>query len=1106
MASVDRRSRRRRSVTIDKMEIVNRVIDFYQDDLTDTTREREIRLQRYAKMRGWTEGKDWPWEDSCFTLDTEILSSTGWKPIGDVEVGEFVYSRSPEGGASYRPVVEKTRAKSFRLVCFEGKSIDLRVTPNHRMLVEDWKGEEKFVEARYFPGMSNKDWHIPLTSEWTGEKPTEIYGIDAAAYVRLLGWYVSEGWSRQTGSIFIGQLTDCGLLEQDLAKAGVSWKKHKASYTLHARSMPCAAAASFRELGRSASVKHLPDFALNLCPSLLRELLETLVAGDGHVRPDNGHTSYYTTSPILADQVQIIAQRIGLRATIAIRTAEANSGGVIRGRKIVAASDIYIIRINKKPLAQVRKIRCWEEVEEEEQEFACVTVPPYHTLYVRRNGKAVWCGNSDIALTDIMEKSLRMQDTVHNAVMTQRPPVGSKAHKKGDKEKEKTVDQLIDFQFFEEQAGETIIGELAETFFNDGVCTAFIPWVNEKREARDTKLFEPIPDDMEPPQYFDGLLRQEFPDFARIPKNDGWDFDVSTPEEGEKFEVRFYTKGNEVEMVIIREVEVYDGPCVIVKDYDDIFHPVRAANLRIPGPSNPGGASHVIMRDYPTVDEIKRLAKSKYYDLITKEELDALENVASPDVDTEAKKQKDDLGGKAEPEPEPAAKSHRTLTRLMCFDMFDIDGDGIDEDMVFWVIEETRTLVKAVALTELFPASPPRRPFAEATFLPVKGRRAGISLPELLEGMHDAMKMLYDQTIDSGTLRVMPVGFYRASGSMKQETIRLSPGDLYPLGDPQKDINYPKMGDDNAVAFMLNMISMLGTNEERVSSVGDLELGRVPAGKSSALRTIGGMALIAGQGEARPERILRRFFVGLTEIWQQIHELNQHFLPKDKQIRIFDMPRPSADPYQTITDKGEISGRFQFSFSANVLNTSKAAMQEALLGLAPLYISELAFQTGIMQAPGFYRYLRDVGKSQGQDPDKYLTEPTPGAGRPTLTAEEAISQILNSQIPDGEPAEGAQAHLQALQAFIKTDELGNLSPDQNQLLKGYIQTLHQKIQEEQQRQAMIEAARNFGPGQQNGQGGRPPEGVENPNQQPPVQGGELLDETLPSAGGGGAVQ
>ena len=711
-----------------------------------------------------------------------------------------------------------------------------------------------------------------------------------------------------------------------------------------------------------------------------------------------------------------------------------------------------------------------------------------------------WEHASNIALTDMLETSLRVQDTLHNAVMMQRPPIGAKAHKAGDKEKEETVDNLIDYQVFEEQAGEEIVGELASCFTDDGVFTAFIPWVTEKREMRDTRTFDPIPDEMEPAQYFFGLVRQEFPGHLATPKGDGWDYDVRLPEE-EPFEIRFYTKGQAVEMVVINDVEVYDGPRIIVKDYDDVFHPPRARNLKIPGPSNPGGASHVILRDYPTVDEVKRLAKAGVYDLPDKNELEALENIIITNED-DAKTQKDDLEGKILDTPK--VRSHRTLTRLMCFDTYDIDGDGIDEDMIFWVIEETSTLLKASALTELYPANPPRRPLAEAVMLPVKGRRAGISMPELLEPIHDASKMLFDQTIDNGTIRNAPFFFYRASGNMKQETIRLWPGEGYPLADPQKDVNFPSFGNNNDAAFGLNMLNVLGTKNERLSMVADLQFGRVPQGKASALRTVGGMSLISGQGEARPERILRRFFMGFSEIWQQIHELNQHFLPKEKEIRIFDKKRPSADAYQTVTDKGSIKGRFQFGFSANVLNTSKQAMQEAIGSLLEVYISPLALQSGIIDEGGIYRLFRDFGKSQGQDPDKYLREPSPGAMRPKLTAEEAISQILNSQIPDGEPVEGAQAHLQAIQAFVDSDELGNLNPDQVQILQGYMQVLQQKIQEEQQRQALIEAAGQQGGAQ--GAPGRPPNGAEDPNQQPAVQGNELLDESLPGAGGGGNVQ
>jgi hypothetical protein len=33
---------------------------------------------------------------------------------------------------------------------------------------------------------------------------------------------------------------------------------------------------------------------------------------------------------------------------------------------------------------------------------------------------------------------------------------------------------------------------------------------------------------------------------------------------------------------------------------------------------------------------------------------------------------------------------HKTLTRLMCFDLFDSDGDGVNEDMIWWVIKEPK--------------------------------------------------------------------------------------------------------------------------------------------------------------------------------------------------------------------------------------------------------------------------------------------------------------------------------------------------------------------------------------------------------------------------------
>ena len=94
-----------------------------------------------------------------------------------------------------------------------------------------------------------------------------------------------------------------------------------------------------------------------------------------------------------------------------------------------------------------------------------------------------WIGDetSDIGLMDMMQNSLKIQDTLHNAVMSQRPVVESQAVKKEDVDKQKLIDNLIDFQVFVEQSGEKMVEEAAESFCNDGVFTIFIPWIKEDK-------------------------------------------------------------------------------------------------------------------------------------------------------------------------------------------------------------------------------------------------------------------------------------------------------------------------------------------------------------------------------------------------------------------------------------------------------------------------------------------------------------------------------------------------------------------------------------------------------------------------------------------------
>lgn len=726
-----------------------------------------------------------------------------------------------------------------------------------------------------------------------------------------------------------------------------------------------------------------------------------------------------------------------------------------------------------------------------------------------------WPDSSNAAIPDMMTHSLKVQDTLHNAVMTSRPSVIAKSVNKALKPKEEAVNNLLDYQFFVENQGERLVGELGDQFVNSPCVTVFVPWIKEERGVHQIRTIDPVPKGVWPQVYFQQQLNAAYPKkISRPTGNDDWSWQVlddeTKPTDAKAwFDVEFYTVGSgddmRIEMDAVKMAVVFNGPRPIIKDYEDIVAPARCSNLQIPSPSNPGGAGHVVMVDYPSIDEIRRLVKSGFYDLV---DADGMKKLGMATMDhgegQDEKQQKDILQGVGvnDARSNAEAPDHNTLTRYTCFDIYDIDGDGVNEDVIWWVIKEEKMLLRARELTQVYPYHKPRRPFAEGCFLPVVGRRAGISLLEMMEGLHDVIKQFCDQTIDSGTITNVPFFFYRASSNMRPEIMRMSPGEGYPISDPKNDVVFPQMPQQGQ-SFGFNLVTLFGQWEEKLTNIGDLQLGRVPQGKSSALRTARGMNAVMGQGDARPERILRRFFMVIADIYMQMHELNRVFLPKDKQVRIIGVQSAAQEPYLTISGVDAIDGTFDFEFTANALNTSKEAIQESLQTLMATFINPIAIQMGVTNPDTVYRMFRDFAASLGQDKDKYLNPPTPESMVPKMFAEEALTLIMMGLHPEGQPAEDPQEHLMKIMDFANSPQFGHLTTTQVEIFKGYLVQLRQHIQAAMQKQQMMAAAQQFQQGA--GQPGTPgPQGSAPINtSNPPLQKNEMLDESMPSAGGGG---
>ena len=716
-----------------------------------------------------------------------------------------------------------------------------------------------------------------------------------------------------------------------------------------------------------------------------------------------------------------------------------------------------------------------------------------------------------IIMTDVQ----RTEDTLHNAVLSTRPVMNAKALGADWSESEKALDDLLDFQVFIENMGEERIGSLISSFTQDGQFVAYVPYVREKQKVV-RKYTAPYPQPgVSWESYLSDLLRSYYPKSVVLPgPNAPWEWVVREqhPLTGDVVEFKASVlQDSEISIQILcrHDETIFDGPALIPLELENMVVPNRSENLQPVCLANPRGSPRVTMVDYPTRDEIRRLQKSGFYDSLTSEELKTLEETQS-DVkvseteDPQAQKRlKDDLTGFQQSKAEPPVS--RTLTRLTIFTQADLDGDGLNEEVVYWVILEPKLLLRARHLTEVYPISPPRRPFAMAKYIPINEQFYAIGLIELMESGYDIIKRVFDQMIDGGELANTPFGFYRPMSGIRPEVMRLGPGDLAPTNAPREDVYYPTLP-QGMQTFGHNIISLVSQILDQTTLVGSLQLGTVPAGRSAALRTTSNMQALLQQGDARPERVLRRFFKGLAEIWQQFFELNQIHLPPGKKFRVMHGATKETNPFRVLDNPSVLRGRFTFDFSASILNTNKALATTARQSLISVLINPLMYQLGISTPQTIYNLLRDYVRDFGQEPLKYMAVP-PGAqaqSGPMISAEEAILAIMNGRYPIGSPLEPLDQHLQKLNQFAAEEKLNLMSPEMAGLFGQYaaqkVAELQKMIEQQQLMASMAEFAKQ-GQGQQ--QSG-PPGASTPPNAGPggnaPVQGGELLDETLQGAG------
>lgn len=287
---------------------------------------------------------------ACYSEDTEVLTDKGFKFYWELNENDKVVQYSPKNNileeVNYSNLVTfKIKEKMYN---FKNKTNDIFVTDNHRMLFKESRQKEyKIDEAR---NIKNRRIKFKFSGEWKNsnkldkiiipavESKSNLYNsdliMDIDDYLEFIGYYLSEGGfsteplkenGRKIYNITFAQKNSNNIMYNFFNKLNKKYNLHIGNYLSE-----CGKYTHYNlcnkqiwnhllkeKYGSYCYEKNIPRRLLNLPKEKLNILLDALIYGDGTTVKNKKRDGrvYYTTSEILADNIQELAFKCGFSAT-----------------------------------------------------------------------------------------------------------------------------------------------------------------------------------------------------------------------------------------------------------------------------------------------------------------------------------------------------------------------------------------------------------------------------------------------------------------------------------------------------------------------------------------------------------------------------------------------------------------------------------------------------------------------------------------------------------------------------------------------------------------------------------------------------------------------
>lgn len=497
-----------------------------------------------------------------------------------------------------------------------------------------------------------------------------------------------------------------------------------------------------------------------------------------------------------------------------------------------------------------------------------------------------------------------------------------------------------------------------------------------------------------------------------------------------------------VEKEVNRTVTRFNGPMLETRNIEDV--------VIIGGEGDPQKADAVIERGSYTASELWSFIDQKLFrEESTRKAMESGRS-SNPGSDSTSHIKQIATHQAGEGSVQKVNETER-YNILEAYLKIDVDGSGIASDVIAWVHEETKEILRATYLQRVMPEG--LVPYFKIGFHKRFGQQHDVGLVELLYSLGKEIDAHHNMAVDAGILASMPLLFYRpTSSTLKDERLPLEPGAMIPLDNPSQDVFIPNFG--ARWSFGMNEQAALQQQIERLTSISDLNLGVI--GGQGAARTATGARALLGESSNNLSVYIQRMNRGWTKALQYLLAMLQHRLEPDFQFRI--QGDDGQSYWRTIKTRDEIAGKFDFELEANSANSNKQVQVETANLIVQMTANPIDLQLGIVTPSERYEALRNLLVVNGvKDVSKYLRKPQ-GAPR-ALTPEEMANRILHGMPVEILPTEDLQGFLNYVQHIMDDDMLlGQFGPHEVAALAAKAQEAQAMVQALAAAQAQTSAA------------------------------------------------